>query len=304
MDQLRLWYRDHDRTPLLWVIRDQAARFEELQLLIDHVPGSAEYQRGFLAGDCDLICEHLRFLFPARLAGEPIRFIAATEIQDSDCFVAAQPVRAAGDFDGKRIAVRAQESAQVTVSYWLRHLGVADRVSVQQYPDEEVGRWGQWRKVQSAEADIALCSRLYLEAPLAAGLLVAEISPLPVIGQLCFATRGPVIAARDSAVRRFVRAVYRGVNAFRNDPAYTVAMMESGPAALMGLADRAAVLAYYAVLRDKVAEKPIPLPECISNTFGMVQAVYDVAALSPLVMWDLRYVIELEEEYFMEQLQR
>ena len=51
-----------------------------------------------------------------------------------------------------------------------------------------------------------------------------------------------------------------------------------------------------------MAEKPIPQPECIINTFGMVQAAYNVAAPQPIAMWDLQYVIELEEERFMEQL--
>jgi hypothetical protein len=34
----------------------------------------------------------------------------------------------------------------------------------------------------------------------------------------------------------------------------------------------------------------------------MVQEVFDVVALNPMAMWDLRYVIELEEQRFMESL--
>src|ERR1700744_3008205 len=103
-NSLRLPYRDHHRTPLLYVIRDQAARFEELDIELLHVPGGKEYRGGFLSGDCDLICEHLRFLFPARLEGHPVRCLAATEIRAVDRLVAARPVAAAADLAGKRIA--------------------------------------------------------------------------------------------------------------------------------------------------------------------------------------------------------
>jgi NMT1/THI5 like len=301
-DRLRLAYRDHDRTPLLYAIRDQAARFEDLDVELLHVPGGKDYRQGFLGGAFELICEHLRFLFPARLEGHPVRCLAATELHAVDRFVAREAIRAAADFKGKTIAVRDQESARVTLKYWLRSLGVADEVTVALHADEAVGRWQQWRKVVSGEADIALCSPLYLEAPLAAGLQAAEIPPLPVIGPLFFATRGPVIAANDDAMRRFVRAVFRATHAFRHDADYAIGVMDSGPAKLMGLDDPAAIGAQYRVLRDRIAEKPIPSPEAILNTFAMVQEVFGVAALNPIEMWDLRYAIELEEQRFIESL--
>ena len=301
-DTLRLAYRDHDRTPLLHVIRDQAARFEQVAVELLHVPDGSEYRNGFLEGSFELICEHLRFLFPARLEGHPVRCLAATELTAGDVLVAAQPLRTPADFIGKRVAVRDQESALLTLKYWLRSLGVADAVTVTHYTDAQVGRWEQWRAIVSGDADIALCSPLYLEPALAASLHVAEVPPLAMIGPLFFATRGPVIDANSDALRRFVRAVYRGVHAFRNDPAYTLEMMRQGPAALMGLAGEAAIRTKYEALRAKVAPKPIPQPECIANTFHMVCEGYDVGALEPLSMWDLRYVIELEEERFMERL--
>lgn len=179
---------------------------------------------------------------------------------------------------------------------------MADHVNVRIYPDAETGRWEQWRRVASGDADFALCSPLYLEAPLAAGLHLVEVPPLAIVGPLFFATRGPVIRDNEDAVRRFVRAVYRGVHAFRNDPDYTIGIMEGGPAGLMGLEGATAIRTQYRVLRGKMAETPIPRPECILNTFQMVQEVFDVAALNPLELWDLRYAIELEEQNFMESL--
>jgi ABC-type nitrate/sulfonate/bicarbonate transport system substrate-binding protein len=301
-DTLRLAYRDHDRTPLLYVIRDQAARFENLDLELSHVPGGKEYRSGFLGGDCDLICEHLRFLFPARLAGQPVRCIAATELQAVDRLVSAQPIATAAELAGKRIAARDQESSRLTLKYWLRSLGVADSVTVDMYADAEIGRWEQWRAIVDGKADVALCSPLYLKAPLAAGLHVADLPPLPVIGPLFFATREPVIRQKEEAIRSFMRALYRAVHAFRHDPDYTLSVMAREPATLLGIGDPAALRAQYDVLKDRMAEKPIPRAECILNTFHMVQEAYDVAALNPLELWDLRYLIELEEQKFMASL--
>lgn len=301
-ETLSVAYRDHDRTPLLYVIKDQAARFEGLELDIRHVPGGEDYRSGFLNGHVDLVCEHLRLLFPARLKGHPIRCIAATQIESVDRFVAASPIRSADDIRGKRIAVRENESSQLTLKYWLKSLGVAATVTVDVYPDKDIGRWEQWRKVASGEADIALCSPLYLKAPLTAGLHLASVPPLAVIGPLFFATREPVIRKKEDAIRRFMRALYRAIHVFRNDRPQTLAIMAKEPAQLMRMPDATAIEAQYEIFRDSTAERPIPQPEAILNTFHMVQEAYDVAALNPLTLWDLRYVIELDEQKFMESL--
>lgn len=299
---MRLAYRDDDRTPLLYVIRDQAARFEELDLELLRVPGGKEYRDGFLAGTFDLICEHFRFLLPARLAGHPIRCLAATELHAADRLVCRMPVRAAADLADKVLAVRDQESSRITLKHWLNTLGIADRVSVRTYPDGEIGRWQQWRKVIDGDADAALCSPLYLEEPLAAGLQVADIPPFAMIGPLFFATRGPVIAEREASLRRFMRALYRGIHAFRSDPDYAIVEMQRGPAELMRIDDLSQIRKQYHVLRDNLAPSPIPRPECIFNTFQMVKEVFDIATLNPLEMWDLRFAIELEEQKFMTNL--
>jgi ABC-type nitrate/sulfonate/bicarbonate transport system substrate-binding protein len=301
-EMLRIAYRDHDRTPLLYVIKDQAARFEDLKLDILHVPGGDDYRSGFLSGKFELICEHLRFLFPARLKGHPVRCLAATQIEAVDRFVAMPAIRTVADMKGKRVAVRENESSQITLKYWLRSLGLADQVEIGIHSDKEIGRWEQWRKVVKGDADIALCSPLYLQAPLQAGLEVVNVPPLPVIGPLFFATREPVIRQQEEAIRRFMRALYRAMEVFRNDRQQTIAIMAQGPAQLMGLADVDAIERQYEVLRNSTAERPIPLPEAIQNTFHMVGEAYDVAALNPLTLWDLRYVIELEEKQFMDGL--
>jgi hypothetical protein len=78
--------------------------------------------------------------------------------------------------------------------------------------------------------------------------------------------------------------------------------MGRGPAELMGLRNKDAIRLQYQVLKAGMAERPIPLLEAIQNTFQMVQEAYDVAALNPLILWDLRYVMELEDQRFMEGL--
>ena len=74
---MQIAYRDVDRTPLLYLLKEAASKHEGLEIEFVQVQGGAEYERRFLAGDFDLICEHLRFLFPARLAGHPVRCLAA-----------------------------------------------------------------------------------------------------------------------------------------------------------------------------------------------------------------------------------
>src|SRR5436189_9495 len=73
--------------------------------------------------------------------------------------------------------------------------------------DEEVGRWQQWRKVASGEAQAVISAAMYEDEAFAAGLHELDVPPLPEPGQITLAALGPFLAAHDDAVRRLVRAL-------------------------------------------------------------------------------------------------
>ena len=302
-DRIQVVYRDVDRTPLLYVIRKMASEHERLEVAIERVPGAEEYEQGFLRGEFDLICEHLRFLFPARLEGHPVRCLSACQNRSANTLVAREEIRGVDDLPGKTIAVRATPATRLSATHWLKHLGLEGRVQTLFVEDDAVGRWQQWRKVVSGEAHAAVSSPLYLDPAIDAGLHVLDVPPLPEIGPLFFAALGPFIAQHEDPLRRFMRALYRAVHTFRREPETTLAIMSGEPARLMGLGDEPALRKQYQRLRDNLDERPVPRLDALAATYAMLSEGYTkLPEMNPLALWDLRYVLELEEQHFMEGL--
>jgi len=303
MSDVTIAYRDHDRTPLLYLIRDMAARHEGLEVGIQHVAGQDEYEQGFLRGDLEIICEHLRFLYPARLEGHPVRCLAACQNWSNELLLARDRIATLSDLAGQTVAVRATPSSRITASFWLRHLGLEGRTEQLVVDDAEVGRWQQWRKVSAGQASAVVCSPLYAGAALDAGLRQLHAPPLPEIGSLFFAALGPFVQTHEDELRRLMRALYRALCAFHRQPDLALACMSDEPARLMGL-DEPMVRSHYQRLEASYDRKPIPRPEALANTFAILNEGYArLDGLNPLTLWDLRFIIELEEERFMEHLE-
>jgi len=304
MKPVTIAYRDHDRTPLLYLLREMAAQHEQLELEIRHVAGSENYEQGFLRGELDVICEHLRFLYPARRDGHPVRCLAACQNWSSELLLASRGIQHLRELAGKSVAIRATPSSRITGTFWLRHLGLEGAVQQLVVEDHDVGRWQQWRKVAAGQADAVICSPLYEDAALEAGLHRLEAPPLPEIGSLFIAALGPFVRSHEDELRRLVRALYRALHAFRCRPDLALASMSGEPARLMGLEDEAQLRRQYERLRDGYDCRPIPRPEALANTFAILNESYaPLDGLNPLTLWDLRFAIELEEERFMEHLE-
>ncbi|HTE87176.1 MAG TPA: ABC transporter substrate-binding protein [Dehalococcoidia bacterium] len=303
MDGIQLVYRDVDRTPLLYVIRAMAMQRENLEVDIRKVSDGEDYEQGFLRGEFDLICEHLRFLFPARLAGHPVRCLAACQNRSSQKLLACDGINSLEDLIGKTVAIRAAPSSRISATYWLRHLGLEGRVQTLNIDDAAVGRWQQWRKVASGEASAVVCSPLYQDAALNAGLHDLDAPPLPEIGSIFFAALGPFIDQHEDTLRRFLRALYRAVHTFHHDRKTAMAIVSGEPARLMGLRDLVEIERQYERLRENLDERPIPRLDALTTTYAMLDDGYmPLGGMNPLTLWDLHYVLELDEERFMEQL--
>jgi len=303
MNRIEVVYRDHDRTPLLYVLREMAAQHEQLDVEIRQVHDGHEFESGFLAGKFDLICEHLRFLFPGRLEGHPVRILANLSNSSIELLLAREGIAKLEDLRGRTIVLRATPSSRLTAERWLAHLGLAGTVETLIVADEDIGRWQQWRKVQAGEADAVVCSPLYAEAPLAAGLHRLDVPPLPELGSLFLAALGPFVESRQDELRRLIRALYRAVHVFHTQPEVALPIVAGEPARLMGLRDDAEVRHHYELLRAEYDPKPIPTAEAIANTFAMLNDGYKrMDGLNPLTLWDLRFILELEDQRFMESL--
>jgi ABC-type nitrate/sulfonate/bicarbonate transport system substrate-binding protein len=296
-------YRDHDRTPLLYVLQDEAARHEDLDVRIVNVHPADEFEQGFLSGRLDFICEHGRFLPAARRDGHPVRYFASTGNTTRGRLVARPDITSMADLAGRTIAVRVTEASRPVTTEWLEGLGLAGKVQLLKAPDTEVGRWRQWTTIISGQADAAQCSPLYLDPALEAGLHVVEGPSRPSLGNIFLAGLGPFMLAHEAEVLALVRALYRALHTFRDDPETTLAIMRGEPARLMNIQDDALLRRQYGFLAQSYADRPLPqLPAIAAAWEQNKQEIAGLDDLDPLALWDLHYVLAQEEAHLAESL--
>jgi ABC-type nitrate/sulfonate/bicarbonate transport system substrate-binding protein len=300
---LSIAFRDPDRTPLLYVLRDEAARHENLDVNVVNVHSANEFEQGFLSGQLDFICEHGRFLPAARRAGHPVRYFASTGKLTRGSLVTRPDIHSVVELEGKTIAARVTDASRPVTTQWLEGIGLAGKVTVLKAPDTEVGRWQQWTKIISGEADAAQCSHLYLDAPLAAGFHVVEGPPRPSLGNIFLAGLGPFMAAHQDEMRALVRSLYRALHTFRENPERTLRIMAAEPARLMKIEDEGLLRRQYEHLRGTYDDRPVPQLAAIAASWEQnKQEVAGLDDFDPLALWDLHYVLEQEEAHFAERL--
>jgi hypothetical protein len=70
MKSLTFAYRDDDRTPVIFAIREMAKRYDDLDVTLSRIHGVAEYEAALFNGSADVIIEHLEYLYEEAAQGE------------------------------------------------------------------------------------------------------------------------------------------------------------------------------------------------------------------------------------------
>ena len=188
------------------------------------------------------------------------------------------------------------------ITLWLRKVGLENSVKTIIVPDQEVGRWQQWRKVVSGECAACFIAPIYLPAALDAGLKTFPANEAEIVSlfaQACLAEFG---RNNSALMKDYLKAVIHaiGLLIYRRDEAMSIITAE--PMRLMKITD-------YSELRrqvDSIAEllqvKPYPTIEAILNTDEIAAQEYGPTVDNPLTLWDLHWLKELDDEGFIDGL--
>src|SRR5919109_2364337 len=181
MQTLTLAYRDDDRTPVIFAIRKMAERYYNLDVRVAQIKKTEAFEAALFNGSCDVIIEHLEYLYLEAAKGKQPTMFCAPSKGGGLHLVVPGHVRDVEDFKGRTMAVRSSGQPHA-VTLWLRMVGLEKDVCQVIVNDNNVGRWGQWRKVLSGECIATFISPLYLPQALAAGLKVFAVPEIPIIG--------------------------------------------------------------------------------------------------------------------------
>ena len=301
MRTIRLAYRDHDRTPVIYCIKAMAERHYGITVEVLHIEPQREFESALFDKACDVIIEHIEYLHTEAAKGKKITLFCAPQIQRGLKLVVPQWVNSLDDLNGKTMAVR-DLGRPHRITLWLRKVGLEHSVKTIIVADKEVGRWQQWRKVVSGECAACFMTPIYLPAALAAGLKTLpadEAEIVSLFAQACLAEFG---RNNSALIKDYLKAVIHALALliYRRDRAMEIIVQE--PMHLMKIADSGELRRQVDSIAELLQVKPYPTIEAILNTNEIAAQEYGPTVDNPLTLWDLHWLKELDDEGFIDGL--
>lgn len=300
MQQVNLAYRDDDRTPVIFAIREMARRHYGLTANIVRIKDGEAYEAALFNGAADVIIEHLEYLYDKAVKGKKVMFFCAPSKGGGLDLVVRPNVQSVEALRGKTMAVRSHGQPHA-VTLWLRMLGLEKDVATVIVHDKEVGRWGQWKKVVSGECVATFMSPLYLPEALNAGLKVLEAPDIPIVGHFAQACLADFARQNDAMMRAYVQSVIHALVWLTHRPGEALATLAPELKACMEVADESELKRRFDAVVAGLKIRPYPTPQAIANTYEIAVIEYPNAkGLNPLSLWDLHWVKDFDDGGFID----
>ncbi|HWH80453.1 MAG TPA: hypothetical protein VNT76_23895, partial [Candidatus Binatus sp.] len=236
MDSLTLAYRDDDRTPVIFAIREIAKRHYQLEVKIIRIQDGDDYEAALFNGSADVIIEHLEYLYDEAAKGKKISFFCAPSKGGGLELMVPHEIQSVEALRGRKIAVRSHGQPHA-VTLWLRMVGLEDDVQTVIVHDKDVGRWGQWKKVVSGECVATFMSPLYLPDALKAGLKVLDVPDIPIVGHFAQACLAEFARRNSTLMRAYVQSVLHALVWLKQRPADVLVTLAPELKAWMNIVD-------------------------------------------------------------------
>jgi ABC-type nitrate/sulfonate/bicarbonate transport system substrate-binding protein len=305
MRSVKLAYRDDDRTPVIFCIKEMARRYYDVDLEVVQIKGGKEYEAALFDGSADIIVEHLEYLYDEAAKGRKVTIFCAPSRGGSLELVTAPRVRRPEDLKSGVMAVRTSGQPHA-VTLWLRMMGLENEVKTLPVEDSEVGRWGQWKRVASGDCVATFMSPLYLPQALAAGgLRILAVPDIPIVGHYAQACLARFAEENSPLLKDYMRSVIHAIclMIFRRDEALKIVADE--PMKRMKVETMAELERQFDSIVKWLKAKPYPSARAIANSYEIATLEYpDAKGLNPLSLWDLHWVRELDDEGFIDTLIR
>ena len=292
-------YRSWSHLPI-WTVMQEADIWDKAGLdLTDFeycaMPPDAE--KALFAGDIDFISGDHLTPYALVVQGKPIVSLASPVNATSATVVSREPMGSIQELRGKRIVDTPMEGRDGGFHHgrgnhmmYLIRSGIGiDDVQWVEHEDSDA----QYEALKSGQADATFAGRG--EKYKADGFHLLPLDPLPMINGPTLTTSYTVLHKNKNFGERLVKALVLGIRYAHTRRAETEQILEK-------LSQEQSRSFSYGSL-EKMPRKPYPDPQAIINAYelGCIKSP-QARELSPLALWDLHYLRELDHSGFIDQL--
>jgi ABC-type nitrate/sulfonate/bicarbonate transport system substrate-binding protein len=305
--EINAFFRSHTHLPL-WEILDKAGFWNQVGIKVNffYCDSSSEAEAALFSGKIDLISGNHISPYALVARGKPIVSLASPTNGVSDRLISREPVDSVAQIRGKRVIdttvldsgggynhIRGNHMLYVLESglqlqdvQWVE---ITDRMSSE-------FRTAQFHALKEGEGDVTFVTgdtKRYEDA----GFHVLQLARLPMINGPTLTTTVTALNKYDRFGERLVLAQVLGIHFARTRKEETEKIID-------GLKQRepeARTVSYNSVA--KLASKPYPDHQAVANAYRLCcMKAPEAKELSPLAMWDLHYLRQLDNSGFIDQL--
>ena len=308
--EIRGVFRSHSHLPI-WEVLEKAGIWEKLGIKMEGMEYCASppvAEGALFDGKIDFISGNHITPYALVGKGKPIVCLASPSNNVRDRLVSRAPIRSLAELRGKKIADLALEGRVAGFNhlrgnhmlYLLRAGLKLDEVQWVEIGDDmsPAFRKTQFERLQSGRADAALitgATRPYEEA----GFHVLQRDPLPMINGPTLTTSITALRRKDRLGERMVKAVVMGIHFARTRREETERILDG----LRKREPEAGSVRYESLTRMPV--KPYPALEAVANAYELcLMKIPEAREFSPLALWDIHYLRDLDDSGFIEELYR
>lgn len=306
--EIRGFYRSHSHLPI-WEVLEEAGFWREVGLKVsfEFCDSSNLAEPALLDGRIDFISGNHITPYALVARGKPIVCLASPSNTVNDRLVSREPVRSLTELRGRKIG----DTTLVDPTGGYHHLrgnhmlyivraGLSlDEVEWVELADTmEQLRAAQVGALQSGNIDATFVTG-DAERFQRAGFHVLRLDPLPMVNGPTLTTTTRALRQRDRLGERLVKAMVLGIHFARSRREETERILEH----LRKREPEARSVSYTSVA--KLLPKPYPEPGAIANAYELCcMKTSEAKQVSPLALWDVHYLRELDDSGFIDRLYR
>ncbi len=303
------YYRSHTHLPV-WEIVEETGIWKELGIKasFEYCDSSSEAEAALFEGRVDFISGNHISPYALVARGKPIVSLASPSNSVSDKLISKQPIKSISELRGKRIAdttVTDQGGGynHIRGNHMLniKHAGISlDDVHWVEIADKmsEEFRKTQFEAMKDNKADATMVTGGTAEYE-KAGFHVLPLERLPMINGPTLTTTVDGLKRKDRLGERLVKALLLGIHYARANRTETEQILEK----LKKRVPQAESVSYNSVA--KLLAKPYPDIQAISNAYELCcMKTPEARELSPIAMWDIHYLRDLDNSGFIDGLYR